>query len=196
MIHGQQTAQVARTLMQRLQPLGFDVLLGHGQRETDLEYLGEIVSWFSDEYKRNTRLAFLDIAVVSRITDKALVLVEVEERPASPKKILADVLATLIGDHISFTRHSQRRDLKVGSWTKLVVLVSAHSRTAETRLSSLRDRLDKVKDQLTTPNSSIEQIIIDSYADHPELERKLIDQTENVRKMVSLTTKGREDAPS
>ncbi len=134
------------------------------------------MSWFGSVYRRDTWLAFLDIAVVSRDSEKALVLVEIEEAIATPKKLMADLLTTLIADHVTF---QSKRELKVGSWTRLVVLSKARKTEARSiRLELLQERLNQIRGQLSTANASIGWVAMDTFQNESDLDAKLSREVE------------------
>jgi len=117
----------------------------------------------------------LDIAVVLRETGKALVLVEIEESTDTPKVLLGDVLATLLGDRITFR---EGRNLEVGEWTALIVLARSKGGSHQKRADFLENRIAQLKPFLSTPNASIGGIVVDLFKDERELESKLITQVE------------------
>lgn len=134
------------------------------------------MSWFGSVYRRDAWLAFLDIAVVSRDSEKALVLVEIEEAIATPEKLMADVLTTLIADHVTF---QSKRELKVGSWTRLVVLSKARKTEARSiRLELLQERLNQIRGQLSTANASIGWVAMDTFQNESDLDAKLSREVE------------------
>ena len=134
------------------------------------------MSWFGSVYRRDAWLAFLDIAVVSRDSEKALVLVEIEEAIATPKKLMADVLTTLIADHVTF---QSKRELKVGSWTRLVVLSKVRKTEARSiRLELLQERLNQIRGQLSTANASIGWVAMDTFQNESDLDAKLSREVE------------------
>ena len=169
MADGERTARTARLLAKKLDPRGIDVLFDHGKKGVDPpEKLGQIVSWFGPEYKAPARLAFLDMAIVSRASGKALALLEIEESAATPKVLLGDVLATLLGSAVTF---QGQHDLRVGEWTTLIVL--AQSKTHRAQVDFLRDKLDQIRSSLTTPNASIGRLIVDLFQDEGALQAKV-----------------------
>ena len=103
-------------------------------------------------------------------------LIEIEESSAPPKKLMADTLTTLIGDHITF---QGRRELKVGSWTRLVVLAKADKvAMGIPRLKLLQERLNEIKGQLRSGNASVQQVVIGTFRDESDLETKLFREIE------------------
>jgi hypothetical protein len=116
-------------------------------------------------------LAFLDIAIVCRGTGRVLALIEIEESRASPKDLMADAFTTLIGDHVMFQGN---RELKVGRWTRLVVLAKAEKVAKDRRhLELLQERLNEIKNQLRTGNASVQHVVIGTFQDELDLEAKL-----------------------
>ena len=131
---------------------------------------------FGSVYRRDAWLALLDIAVVSRDSENALVLVEIEVAIATPEKLMADVLTTLIGDHVTF---QSKRELKVGSRTRLVVLSKARKTEARSiRLELLQERLNQIRGQLSTANASIGRVAMDTFQNESDLDAKLSREVE------------------
>jgi len=173
MSKGTLTSQVAHLLHEEFNPKGFDVLHDHRQTEVDSpDMLGKLRSWFGPDRKNGTGLADLDIAIVSHDEKEIYALVEVEETTDTPKVILGDVLAILLGSGIVFLGEG---NLKVGNWTTLIVMVSDKNQTHCARLAFLADQINILKKNLTTPNASIGLIIIDSFTNQEDLEKKLRD---------------------
>ena len=177
---GAWTARAANTISERYERHGLDVLVAHGRStETPKPERGLIVSGFGSDYSRGARLSYLDIAVVSRATGRTLVLCEVEEHSPRPKTLIADVLATLVGDHVTF-RGARVRDLDLGQWTTLLVLAKMVEKGDRgSRIKLLEERLNVIKRHLSTANASVGRIIMDTFHDEPELVRKLGTRIEN-----------------
>jgi hypothetical protein len=165
------TFHVACQLTEKFGAQGFDVLVAHGKARSIQPEVGEIVCWYGSKLARSTRLSFPDIAVISRRTDRTVLLAEIEERHARPKQVLADALATIIGDHISFRRGRSSRDLKIGPWTSLLVLVP--ERRKDDRLYFIERKLNEIRRDLQSPNANIGGIFIDVFSNENELERRL-----------------------
>jgi hypothetical protein len=158
---GRLTASVGIRLSQELSSKGFDVLFDHASKRTvPRETVGKIASWFDPEYNSNTRLGFLDIAVVSRHTQKALALVEIEETTDKPKVLLGDILATLLGSGIKFQGN---RDLRIGPWTTLIVIGRSRWSSHQARIRFLLKQTAEIKSKLATPNAAIGHIVIDLF---------------------------------
>jgi hypothetical protein len=171
MNHGEYTARAARILTQRLPAEQYEILFDHGQTGIDSsEQLGRITVWYGSTYTRQARLAFLDIALLERETDRVRVLVEIEESTSKPKVIIGDAVAVLLGEHVTFqsTRH-----LKVGPWTILLILVQSAALSSPTRLSYLQNQLNFFKGCLQTRNALLNQIIIAGYQNEEALDSQL-----------------------
>lgn len=183
MLQGAWTAQAARKLSARFDSLGFDVLCARQDRrvrkdESSQVMLGQIISWIGPEFKPASFLAFPDIAIVDRASKKVILLAEVEESKAQPKVVIADLFATLLGDHITFGR-DHKEELKIGPWTTFSVLTKSTGKgSGVQQLQSLARRLDEARKRLPTPNASVGQISIETYRSESELGNRLIAQTE------------------
>jgi hypothetical protein len=171
MAHGALTMQMARVFHQEFNGQGFDILHDHGERGIDSPLrLGKIRSWFGDTYRSGTILADLDMAVVSNDSDRVYALIEIEETTYKPKVILGDVIATLVGNGIKF---QSRRDLQIGKWTTLIVMVHDASQSHLDRIPYLAKQSNYLRENLLTPNASMGRIIIDTFIDLTQLEEKL-----------------------
>jgi len=177
MKHGALTAEVARYLTEHLEPHCFDVLYDHGEISDDsVSQVGRIASWFGTEYKSVALLAFLDIAIVSKNTGEVVVLIEIEETTDKPKVLLGDVLATLLGDRITF---QGKRDLDVGYWTTLLVLAKTGKRQHDDRIIYLEDKLNQLKSSLSTNNATISRIVLRPFRNVTELQDALLKLVES-----------------
>lgn len=157
-LHGQITVKAAETLFGYYESKGYDVLYDHDSTKVNV---GKIVSWFGDKYGREAELSQLDIAIVEKSSDKVLALIEIEETNDTPKTFMGDLFGVLLGDHISFRGE---REFVVGEYTTLIVLGKSkipHKRRSE----YLREKSMKVKSSLSTGNSVIGNILIDTFAD-------------------------------
>jgi hypothetical protein len=170
MKHGELTTDLARYLAIVLEPNWFEILYDHGDTSQDTTgQIGRIVSWFGPEYKSEARLAFLDIAIVSKETGNAVALIEIEETTVKPKVIIGDVLATLLGDRITF---KGERTLDVGPWTTLIVFVKGMGDSHGERIWYLQEKMNLLKSSLGTPNATIDRIVIQTFQGEVELQSK------------------------
>ncbi len=171
MAQGTMTTAIARALRLEYASQGLDVLYGHGQAGIDPpENLGKLRSWFGSEHKATTMLADLDIAIVRRETSQLIALIEIEETTTKPKVLLGDVLATLLGSHITFRGNCE---LSVGPWTTLIVLAQGAMPLNQSRIAFLEQQVNQIKGHLTTPNAAIGRVVMDGFQDEAELGRKL-----------------------
>jgi hypothetical protein len=171
MKHGLLTAAMANMLSRDLNNQPLDVLYDHGQKELGLnDRVGKLASWFDSKYKLESRLSFIDIAVVLRSSQQALVLIEIEETTDKPKVVLGDVMAILMGKGMKF---QGKRDLLVGRWTTLIVLAYNQAGAHRRRVAFLEDQVNHLKSKLATSNASIGRIVIDTFRNELDLEAKL-----------------------
>ncbi len=170
MIHGTLTIQMAHALAQELEPQGFVVLHDHHQPGVDSAgKLGKPRSWFGPIYAAHALLADLDIVVAAKDTDQLIALVEIEETTDKPKVLLGDVLATLLGDYITF----QGQQFQAGPWTSLIVLAHSTNPTHQDRIRYLETQVNHLKDTLNTRNAKIGKVVIRSFQDKQDLEETL-----------------------
>ena len=102
MKHGWYTAELGRRLNKRVQASSWAdlrVYFDHGEKDMSKR----TVPYFG-EYGTSTTLAFVDIAVVNEQSGKVLVLCEVEEEGANPKKVIGDCLNIFLSDYVSIGR--------------------------------------------------------------------------------------------
>lgn len=160
--HGQMTIKAAETLLGYYGKKGYDVLYDHSSTK---ENVGRIVSWFGDKYGRDAELSQLDIAIVEKGSDKVIALLEIEEADDAPQTLMGDLLAVFLGDHIIFRGE---RNLLVGDYTTLIVLGKSKAMHKK-RNDYLREEGMKIKSTLSTGNSGIGNIVIETFADEKGL---------------------------
>ena len=140
---------------------GYEVFYDHGDSN---EGVGRIISFFEDKSNRSVQLSSLDIAIVRKKNHQVIALVEFEETNSVPKTFLGDAFGVLMGEGITY----QGRSLEVGKWTTLVIVgVSKVSRQRRNRY--ILDQVKKVKSVLETRNSSIGNVVIETFTDQKEL---------------------------
>ncbi|MCC7362253.1 MAG: hypothetical protein IT317_22415 [Anaerolineales bacterium] len=116
-------------------------------------------------------LADLDIAIVERASDHALVLVEVEETTDRAKVLIGDVFTALLGSGVSHLG----RQLYVGAWTTLAVVARLRRAARADRLPFIEEQVMALKAKLTTPNAVIGRVLVRGYGTDAELEAVLLD---------------------
>lgn len=167
MAHGKLTAQAGRALSQRLSSRGYEVLFDHGKKDTGSDFLvGEITSWFGEQYNAEAQLAHLDIAIIDPDGERATALIEIEESAASPKLIIGDMFATLLGDHVVFRGE---REIVVGEHTTLMILVRAGKGGGGRKLRYLEDQAQNLIGNLSSGNAAIGRVVIRSFDTDDEL---------------------------
>lgn len=100
--HGKYTAELGRRLKARAKSAGKEdlgVYFDHGAAGESQR----VVPYF-DVYDLSTTLAFVDIAVVNERTKSIIVLCEVEEEGANPKKVIGDCYNIFISDSVCIGR--------------------------------------------------------------------------------------------
>jgi hypothetical protein len=160
--HGQVAVKVAETLSGYYEAKGYDVFYDH---DSTKENVGKIASWSGDRYSRDSELSQLDVAIVPKGSDQALALINVEETNDTPKAFLGDLFGVLLGDHISFRGE---RHFAVGEHTTLIILGKSKVMHRK-RNENLREQGMQIKSTLSTANSRIGNIVIDSFADEKGL---------------------------
>jgi hypothetical protein len=167
-VHGVLTRAAAAYIAGKLRGTVFDIYSDHGSKGADR---GKIVSSINEEYKRGDELAQLDIAVVNRVTNQIIALVEIEESTVKPKTILGDVFGTLTGNFISLPGKPKST---VGNYTTLIVICKG--RNHEIRNDHIREKALIVKPALRTRNSEIGEIVIKTFTGSKKLYPVLLDE--------------------
>ena len=184
MLQGAWTAEAARVISNQFDSQGFDVLCPHQDKRTGRNgdshvRNGHIISWVGNDLSLESQLAFPDIAVVDRTTRKVVLLCEVEESEPQPKTVVGDILANLLGDHLTFAPN--RNELLIGGWTTFSFLAKSTGKGyGIQQLRMLQQKLNQIRMNLATPNAAIKEIIIETYQVETELQERLIRQTKSV----------------
>lgn len=168
---GDLTAAVARDLSSAFEARGVEVIFDHGDPAIDgLARVGQIASWFGQDYHARSRLALLDIAFIKQGADDLLMLAEVEETASDPKLILGDVFGTLMGDHLVF---QGKRRLNVAKTTALVILVKCDASGTDERLAYLESQVNELKHRAKSGNAKIGRVVIRCYSNEVQLREYL-----------------------
>lgn len=102
MEHGRHTANLGRRLRGRIEKSSnkdLRVFYDHGRKGES----NRVVPYY-DSYDTSTTLAFVDIAIVNTRTAEVLILCEVEEEGANPKKIIGDCMNVFLADSVCIGR--------------------------------------------------------------------------------------------
>jgi hypothetical protein len=167
--HGKITREIAQELKECLPPR-YRVLHDHG--ESASKDVGRIVSCFGQSYRRGTQLSCLDIAVVDSTSSQVLFLIEIEERSASPKTLLGDAMAVLLGDRLVFAG----KDYHVTTKTHLLVCSLAKARGhKQEKVCYIENRIRALRRHLEAGNAKIGEINFLLYSSESELKAKLVE---------------------
>ncbi|MEA3376092.1 MAG: hypothetical protein U9R72_07865 [Chloroflexota bacterium] len=119
------------------------------------------------------RLADVD-ALLADSDGRALVLIEIEERPSSPKKILGDIFALAMSNHVAVGRGDQKY-FAIGAHTRLVIAgvltgKGASREKVETLIAARLSSFHREKRELSLGNvrlvfrESIEAALKDAFS--------------------------------
>ena len=139
--HGETTIAIGDELNRSndLAKLGYTVIYDHG-RGGD-KNVSVTSAWLGDRAEMDNRLSEIDVAIIERKTNKAILLMEIEESGDNPKKIIGAAMATLLADGISSTIQP---NLLIGDWTTLAILAKGEGENHEKRIQSIEARINKL----------------------------------------------------
>jgi hypothetical protein len=176
MARGELTANAANELVKRISNPNIDIFASHKGTHTHPRFqAGNIASWFGNDYSSKSRLSLLDIAVVDRRFDRAIVLVEIEDTSEDPKVALGDAFGFLFGDHVSLKGD---RRLSVGGFTRFLILMKGTGREKLERTHYLQTQITMIKKHMNTGNSKLRETSIDIFQDAEILKDKLVSYVE------------------
>jgi hypothetical protein len=169
---GQLTTKMARAISKYWETRGYYVLYDH---DPSSHNVGKIVSSFGEQPpRRSTQLSHIDIALVEQGSEKVFALIEIEETTDKPKALLGDVLAILMGEHLSFGKD---HPLVVDENTALFVFGKSKFAHAE-RIDYVLDKVKRFSSNLGTGNAKIKKIDIKTFSTDAELKVLLTDNIE------------------
>jgi hypothetical protein len=115
----------------------YSIYFDHGDR---ISYSNVVATkgFYGREVSNKNRLADVDIVVTSS-DGTAVVLVEIEERAVTPKKVLGDVFALLMCNRFAVLREGSQRYFDISNRTALIVAGTANSNG---------NRLPKIKETI------------------------------------------------
>jgi hypothetical protein len=170
---GQITSKVARILSRYYDEKVYGVLFDHSSKS---DSAGKISAWMGleTEIKKGTGLSQIDIAVYEKSTNNVFALIEIEETSITPKTLLGDVFATLLGKRFTFPGKLQ---LNVGDWTTLIVFGKSNgSENDVMRIGFLADHVNEFCSAQAEGIMSVGKVVIGFFNNGPDLEQKLKDQ--------------------
>jgi len=97
--------------------LPYDVYYDHGDKATDPN-VAVPKGFYGESVSNLNRLADVDIITVSK-DGKAILLIEIEERPASPKKVLGNILAIMMCNKFAVKVKRKQKYYQVNKYTHL-----------------------------------------------------------------------------
>lgn len=98
--------------------LGYRVFYDHG--DSSLENVAAIKGFYGDAVTNTNRLADVDVMVVSR-SGEIVLLVEIEERASSPKKVFGDAVTILMCNRFAVGRGKRQEYFEVTEATSLLI---------------------------------------------------------------------------
>ncbi len=137
--HGEMTEDIGKKLSGsvELAKLGYTVAYDHGKGGAD--DVSVTSAWIGGDKKRENRLSEIDIVVFDPESNKAILLVEIEESGDNPKKILGDAMAILFGEKISIYGED---DFQTGGFTSLLVLARGEGDAHLERTRLIEERIN------------------------------------------------------
>lgn len=168
--HGQLTSAVAKSITDEMNKKGFDVYYDHGDPSNS--FVGTIPVSIEEELTSKNQISQLDIAVMERGTNRAVVLIEVEETMDTPKTLIGDIFTTLMGDSVHLP--GRKNNAKVGNWTTLIIIGKGGRH--DDRLEKIENIANNAKSALGTVNSQIGKIVIVAFSDNKPLKDVLMEK--------------------
>jgi len=153
--HGEQTGMFGRWLTQYLEdtPMYRQYLLyyDHGCKQSEPNVV-VIKGFWGESVTNKNRLADVDL-IVANPNKEAMLLIEIEERESSPKKILGDVFAILMCNHFAVRQNNVQHYFNITPETKLIVAGIVPTKVHKKRINEIIGlRLQK----FTSPDNSID----------------------------------------
>jgi len=99
--------------------LGYSVFYDHGDRVKNPNVVA-IKGIFGDTVSNVNRLADIDVLVVNK-EGEVVLLIEIEERGMSPKKLIGDIFTILMCNRIAIKIAKKQEYFAVSSKTKLII---------------------------------------------------------------------------
>jgi hypothetical protein len=150
--------------------LGYSVVYDHGKGGK--ESVGVTSAYLGDHAEMDNKLSEIDIAIIERKTNKAILLIEIEESGDNPKKIIGAAMATLLADGLS-SKDGQK--ITVDSGTTQVVLAKGEGVEHKDRIRSMETRIKQlISMEGINKNMKIETIKLELFQDPCDLPEKII----------------------
>ncbi|GAB6147151.1 hypothetical protein [Desulfocicer niacini] len=130
----------------------YTVYFDHGSDKQKYPNVVAPKAFYGNEVSNLNRLADLDVMVV-RPDGKVDLVIEIEERPSSPKKILGDVLALVLSNSVATKTNGKQKYFKLCGKTELVVAGIQPGKGR--RLRKMSDVIEPRLQSLGAPSDSI-----------------------------------------
>ncbi len=145
---GKITVQIGKDLEEMFKKSKYKVFYDHG-KDT-----GKIQSHFDKNSKLSaTYLSAVDIMIMQE--NKILYLIEIEEETASPKKLIGDAMATLLGDYIRLASGDQ---YNVTNKTELLVYSLASEKGYKSeQVGYIEKKVEELKSKCKTKNAQLKK---------------------------------------
>jgi hypothetical protein len=105
-------------LEQRLDFDGYQVFFDHGDRMAHSN-VGVIAGCYGERISRKNQLTQADI-LIANPSDEIILLIEIEERQSSPKKIIGDVFTTMMCNQYAINLKGLKKIFKITSRTQFI----------------------------------------------------------------------------
>ena len=169
--HGQLTSAAAQSIMGELNRRGYDVYYDHGKKG---DFVGKIAVSINKDLGRVKEISQMDIAVINKKSNKVIALVEIEETTDNPKKLIGDIFSIIMGNSI---HPPIREKVGVGEWTTLIII--GKGTRHDERNKYILEMANNARPAMGTVNSSIGNIVIESFPDNGNLENTLMKQIDD-----------------
>ena len=116
---GIETEKFGRWLTNYLKDFPYQVYYDHGDSQNDLNVFS-IKGFYGDQVHNINRLADIDIMVASK-NNIVKILIEIEGRPISPKKLLGDILAILMCNKFAIRKGTNQEYFIINDRTELII---------------------------------------------------------------------------
>jgi hypothetical protein len=120
MQQGRETARFGESLVEEFDRPPLSVYFDHGDRQR-LNNVAASKAFYGGTVHNINRLADVDIMIADKNTGNAIVIVEIEERDCSPKKIIGDVFAVALANKIAVGR-KPKNNYTISSETRLIIV--------------------------------------------------------------------------
>jgi len=166
--HGEITAWLGRQLKEESLLRSYSVYYDHGVAGE--KGVCEISSVIGSDLRRENKISEIDIAILDR-SERVIFLIEIEESEDNPKKLVVDVITTLLGDKIFINGIEKKQ---IGDWTTLIVFSKKTEGYHEKRIGDLEKRIGQLISNGETNGLKIKNIQLALFEDKEKLKDQVI----------------------